>query len=92
MMIEEELRKAATIPGDFDIIEGTTAVKGRWFCIVAIGDNTTFGATGMQVNGVDKDMTAWNGNFLNGMPIYGNFTQIQLASANSKVHAYKLVG
>ena len=86
----KELRENATIPDDFDIIKGTTAVKGRWFCIEAVGDNVGFNATGMVVNGQVKDMTDLNDNFTDQRRIYGNFTQIQLDDANAIVIAYKL--
>jgi len=74
------------------IITDTTVYTGDWYCVVALTDNTELDATGTIVNwglnGVLGMPLANDIPLIAGVPMYGDFTRIQLVAVECTVIAY----
>jgi|14_taG_2_1085336.scaffolds.fasta_scaffold186310_2 hypothetical protein len=74
------------------VISDQRVYNGDWYCVVALTDNTELDATGTIVNwglnGVLGMPLANDIPLIAGVPMYGDFTRIQLVAAACTVIAY----
>lgn len=75
-----EMKQGQANPDAFDIINDTEAHVGHWSKVEAFDDDVAFVSDGVEIDGVETDITDLNTLFTNGRVLYGYFTKITLSA------------
>ena len=72
------------------VISDQRVYNGDWYCVVALTDNTELDAGGTIVNWTQNATSTLTNDvpMIAGVPMYGDFTRIQLVAAACTVIAY----
>jgi len=72
------------------IITDQTIYTGDWYCVIALTDSTELDVSGTIVNWTQNATSTLTDDvpLITGIPMYGNFTAIQLVSSGTSVIAY----